>query len=91
MATSTQTPSAEPSGSTGRHGAEAIRKKLGIGKSRVWRRLVTFLVLAAVAVGGWFVYQSLNQPEPPPTWLKANLDRGDISTIVSATGTIELV
>ena len=71
--------------------AAAIRKKLGLGKSRVWRRLTSLLILVAVGVGGWFLYQSLNKPVPPPIFLKASLDRGDISTIVSATGTIESV
>ena len=50
-------------------------------------RLLTFLVLAAVLVGGVFYYRSSHAAQPP-TPLTAAVTRGDVIAKVDATGTL---
>lgn len=89
MASSTDTTRAATTGDTA--DADAIRRHLGLGRSRLGRRLLSFLLLGGLAVGAWFLYQHLNQPPPARAWLEEPVSRGNISTIVSATGTVEPV
>jgi HlyD family secretion protein len=69
--------------------ADALRRRLGVGRARVPRWLRGLLLLAAVGGGGYWLWQTLSAPEPPPSWRTAVVDRGDITTQVSATGTLE--
>ena len=51
------------------------------------RRLLTFVVLAALAGGGIFYYRS-SHAEQPPTPITAAVTRGDVVAKVDATGTL---
>lgn len=66
-----------------------IRRDLGMdSRSRWTRRLTTLFVLGGLGVGGYFVYQHLNRPEPPPAWQTVAVERGDLTTTVTATGSL---
>jgi HlyD family secretion protein len=67
-----------------------IRKTLGLGKRRGLRRLVTWtLILGVLGVAGWQIYAKVTRPAPPPKWITTAAERGDVVTLVSATGTVE--
>ena len=72
--------------------AEEMWRALGMGNGRRWlRRVVWLLVLCALAVGGYLLYGHFDQPPAPPVFRTIAVDRGDIVTVVSATGTVEPV
>lgn len=54
------------------------------------RVLVAVLLLAAIAAAAWFVLRQQEQP-PPPDYSLAKVRRGEITSLVSATGTLNPV
>lgn len=71
------------------HDDARIRRDLGMdSRSRWTKRLTTLLILGGLGVGGFFLYQHLNQPAPPPTWQTVVVERGDLTTTVTATGSL---
>jgi HlyD family secretion protein len=48
-----------------------------------------FLVLAALVIGGSVVYVRYTRHQEPPRISQLNVDRGDISDVASATGTLQ--
>ncbi len=68
--------------------AVALRRRLGVGKPRWPRRFVKLALLLGLVAGGVLLWQRVQAPEPPPAWRTAPVDRGEIATRVSATGTL---
>lgn len=69
-----------------------VARDLGLdrrGKARRWlARSMAALVVAALGVGGFFVYRHATR-EPPVTYEVAAVSRGDVRSTVEATGTVE--
>jgi HlyD family secretion protein len=55
------------------------------------RRLLTFIVLAAVLIGGGFYYYRLHRTPQAPSPVTAAVTRGDVVAKVDATGTLAAV
>ncbi|MCA9513873.1 MAG: efflux RND transporter periplasmic adaptor subunit, partial [Myxococcales bacterium] len=70
--------------------AEDVRRQLGLdGRGKWKKRVIWLVVLAGLGVGAYFVYDSMNQPVPPPTWQTQAVERGELRTTISATGTLK--
>ncbi|MGM0578158.1 MAG: efflux RND transporter periplasmic adaptor subunit [Myxococcota bacterium] len=71
---------------------EEVRTTLAASRrSRRWRWIATALIVAALGVGAWLLTRRLGEPPPAPSYLTEAVDRGDVVTAVTATGTIEAV
>ena len=59
----------------------------------MWKWIVGLLIVAALAAGGWYYYQNVYLPQQAaaagPAYETYAVDRGNISSTVSATGSIE--
>ncbi|TNF22971.1 MAG: efflux RND transporter periplasmic adaptor subunit [Deltaproteobacteria bacterium] len=72
--------------------AARLQKSLGITNGIRWGRWLFWLVLlGAVGAGAWYFYNQANAPEPPPTWKTQAVERGNLTTTVTATGSLSPV
>lgn len=62
-----------------------------MGKNRRRARVLTALGICAAVVGGAVLYTSMGREEPGQKFRKVRVERGDISSVVTATGTINPV
>ncbi|MDX9724413.1 MAG: efflux RND transporter periplasmic adaptor subunit [Myxococcota bacterium] len=67
--------------------SEMVHKALRAGRRGRLRKLLFWLVLVGVVAAG--VYWRMSRPEPPRQWLTEKVDRGDLLTTVTATGSLE--
>ena len=51
--------------------------------------IVTIIVLAGLAAGGWYGWQKLRPKHEAPTWRTRTVERGEIVQEVRATGTVQ--
>ncbi len=71
---------------------EAVRKALGLDRGHRWRRRITWIVVALVAAGALaYAIVALTAPDAPQRWLTAPVTRADLTTTVTATGTLQPV
>ncbi len=93
MSVSEGVPRDEPSRVERRIGeTEAVRRALGLDhKSRWRRRIIWAVVLAALAGAIAFAVVRLSAPAPAPRWLTAAVVRGELTTTVTATGSLRPV
>lgn len=74
--------------------APEIAASLALGKQaprrRLFRWIVILIVLASAAAGGWW-YWSAGSSSDQPAYVTAPAERGDITTTVTATGTLQPV
>jgi len=69
---------------------EAVRRALGLDRRSRWKkRIIWSVVLALVAVGIVFLVLRITAPAPAPKWLTAPVHVGDLTTSVTATGTLK--
>jgi len=69
--------------------AAKLKKSLGISGGVRWGRWITWLVvLGAIGAGAWYFFNQANAPEPPPSWKTQAVERGDLTTTVTATGSL---
>jgi HlyD family secretion protein len=68
---------------------EALKHRLGVGRRRLPRWVWTVALVGALGGGGLWLWRQLTEPPPPPRYRAVAVDRGDIATRVSATGTLE--
>lgn len=67
-----------------------VRRELGLdGRGKWKKRVIWLVVLAGLGVGAYFIWASMNQPKPPPTWQTQPVVRGELRTTISATGTLK--
>ena len=72
--------------------AAKLKKSLGLGGGVRWGRWVFWLILlGAIGAGAYYFWQGANAPEPPPSWKTVGVERGDLTTTVTATGSLSPV
>jgi HlyD family secretion protein len=71
---------------------ERINRVLGIdkknGSRRLRRRIILFIVLAGLVTSGGFLWKSMTYT-PPPSYKTEAVSKGDLTILVTATGTVE--
>ncbi|MDZ4098707.1 MAG: efflux RND transporter periplasmic adaptor subunit [Methylophilaceae bacterium] len=55
------------------------------------RKIVTFLVIVAIAIGGVYFYNKSNAPKPEEIYRQQEITQGDVAQSVSANGTLNPV
>lgn len=70
--------------------AEELRRSLGVkARPKFFGRWPLYLFLAALFPGGWLAYGAITPKTEPPTYKTQAVKKGDITTSVGATGTVE--
>jgi HlyD family secretion protein len=72
--------------------AAKLKKSLGMGGGVRWGRWLFWLILLGAIGGGvYYFWQGANAPEAPPSWKTVGVERGDLTTTVTATGSLSPV
>ena len=72
--------------------AERLKRSLGMdGRGKWIRRGVWLAVLAGLGVGGYLLWQGTNAPAAAPKWQTVAVEQGDLTTTVTATGSLKPV